>query len=805
MATKVGDIQLDLSVNTKKFQQEMNGIGKTAKASTSKMSNLFSKLGKVVAAAMAVKQVARFGKVCLDLGSDLAEVQNVVDVTFGSMSENVNKFAKDAITSYGLSEKVAKEYMGQFGAMSKAFGNGTAAAYEQAEALTALSGDVASFYNLSTDEAFTKLKSVYTGETEALKSLGVVMTQTALDQFALNKGYGKTTKSMTEQEKVALRLAFVQDKLADASGDFARTSGGWANQTRVLALRFDALKASIGQGLINVLTPVIKMLNTLLAKLQTAADAFSNFTASLFGDAGGTTTGQISDDIIGISDGLAEGAESAEAIKKSLAGFDEINVLSSDSGSGDGGASSGGIDAGSADTTAEVAENTGKASKFAEKLKKFFEDIKKVVADFAKTNGFVELFEKAKQGVLDFGEGFKNIGGSFGNAISNLEPKFQELKNKFSTTFTTIHTTVNGIIGDMWLSLSEGFKTFTETHGTEIQTFFEGIIGSLSQFAIDTLGIINDIFTSINGWWETDGKELWDGIVGCLQDIGAWFLKVWNEFIQPTINTLIEEVKSLWDEHLQPLWEKILKFITSVGNFIMTLWKEIIKPAIDWIAKYILPVILPILQAIIKIVKEVFGIIADVIGGVLDILGGLLDFLTGVFTGDWESAWEGIKKIFKGIWNAFSGIVGGVVNIIIDILNGLWSSLYTVLRKIVNGIGGAIKKIGEVLGQDDWGFEVPAQAPQIPRVKIPQLASGGYVRANTPQLAIIGDNRREGEIVAPESKIAEAVAKAMAQFKGGNDRPIYLTVKLGEKDFWSGFVDYHNAEVQRTGASPLLV
>ena len=327
MATSVGKIQLDLGVNTKKFQQEMNGIGKTAKASTSKLSNLFSKLGKVVAAAMAVKQVASFGKTCLDLGSDLAEVQNVVDVTFGSMSEKVNQFAKDAITSYGLSEKVAKEYMGQFGAMSKAFGNGTAAAYEQAEALTELSGDVASFYNLSTDEAFTKLKSVYTGETEALKSLGVVMTQTALDQFALNKGYGKTTKSMTEQEKVALRLAFVQDKLADASGDFARTSDGWANQTRVLALRFDALKASIGQGLINVLTPVIKMLNTLLAKLQQVADAFSNFTASLFGDAGGTTTGQISDDIIGISDGLADGAESAAAIKKSLAGFDSVLIL----------------------------------------------------------------------------------------------------------------------------------------------------------------------------------------------------------------------------------------------------------------------------------------------------------------------------------------------------------------------------------------------------------------------------------------------------------------------------------------------
>lgn len=103
--------------------------------------------------------------------------------------------------------------------------------------------------------------------------------------------------------------------------------------------------------------------------------------------------------------------------------------------------------------------------------------------------------------------------------------------------------------------------------------------------------------------------------LGCLQDIGGWFLKIWNEFIQPTINTLQEEVRSLWDEHLQPLWEKILGFISSITKFFLAFWNNVLKPIIDWIIKYILPVILPILQAIIKIVKEVFGIIADVSGG----------------------------------------------------------------------------------------------------------------------------------------------------------------------------------------------
>jgi hypothetical protein len=185
MATSIGQIQLDLGVNSSGFKQQLRGATKVAKSSTNALSSMFGKLGGVIAGAFAVKAIVNFSKECLTLGSDLAEVQNVVDVTFGSMSGKVNEWARNAMEAYGLSEKVAKEYMGQFGAMSKAFGNTEAMAYDQAAALTGLAGDVASFYNMTTEEAFTKLKSVYTGETESLKSLGVGMTQTALDEYAM--------------------------------------------------------------------------------------------------------------------------------------------------------------------------------------------------------------------------------------------------------------------------------------------------------------------------------------------------------------------------------------------------------------------------------------------------------------------------------------------------------------------------------------------------------------------------------------------------------------------------------------------
>ena len=143
-----------------------------------------------------------FGKECIELGSDLAEVQNVVDVTFGSLNTEVNKFAEKCnYSNLVLGQTVTKKYVGTFGAMAKAFNFSNKEALAMSETLTGLTGDVASFYNLSSDEAYTKLKSVFTGETETLKDLGVVMTQNALDQYALANGYGKTTSKMSEQEK----------------------------------------------------------------------------------------------------------------------------------------------------------------------------------------------------------------------------------------------------------------------------------------------------------------------------------------------------------------------------------------------------------------------------------------------------------------------------------------------------------------------------------------------------------------------------------------------------------------------------
>lgn len=404
-ADSAGQIGLDLVINQQQFNKQLGGI-----------QNLAKKTGKMLAGAFAVKGLTSFAKDCIELGSNLTEVQNVVDVVFPTMNKKVNEFAQNAASTFGLSETMAKKFTGTFGAMANAFGFSEKESYKMSTALTGLAGDVASFYNISQDEAFTKLKSVFSGETETLKDLGIVMTQTALDQYALANGFGKTTSAMTEQEKVALRYAFVQQQLQNATGDFSRTSDQWANQIRILSLQFDSLKASIGQGLINLFLPIVKVINTVLGKLMTLANAFKSFIAMIMGkktsgasaslDKTATSAGKVSNSLNNATSSANKLNKSTKKVgdtaKKTakkisgLMGFDQINKLtetkgssgsksstpSSGTGSAGSGASGGTVDMGSLPKGED--EKATKLGKGYDNLRKAIDKLRVAFSAFSK-------------------------------------------------------------------------------------------------------------------------------------------------------------------------------------------------------------------------------------------------------------------------------------------------------------------------------------------------------------------------------------------------------------------------------------
>ena len=200
--------------------------------------------------------------------------------------------------------------------------------------------------------------------------------------------------------------------------------------------------------------------------------------------------------------------------------------------------------------------------------------------------------------------------------------------------------------------------------------------------------------------------------------------------------------------------DKILNFVGKVIDALKDIWNNVLVPFINWIINTIVPKIVPIVKTVVEIVSTGIGVICDVISGVMDILSGIIDFITGVFTGDWRKAWNGVKEIFSGIWGALSGIVKGALNLVIDVIN--W----------------AIEKINKALTIDipDWDIlpdSIQGKSYSFEIPTIPKLAQGGFVEANTPQLAMIGDNTRYGEIVAPENKLSELLEKAVS--KGGAD------------------------------------
>ena len=224
----------------------------------STVSTAAAKIAKAIGSAFVVKQVIEFGKAAIGVASDLNEVQNVVDTTFGTDGAiKVNEWARNAAEAFGESELQAKQFTSTLGAMFKSMGVGQADMEEMSMSLAGLAGDMASFYNLDPTEAFEKLRSGISGETEPLKQLGINMSVANLEAFALSEGITKAYTSMTQAEQATLRYQYIMSATADAQGDFANTSDSLANQQRILQLEIQTLAAEIGQDLMPIAQEVL--------------------------------------------------------------------------------------------------------------------------------------------------------------------------------------------------------------------------------------------------------------------------------------------------------------------------------------------------------------------------------------------------------------------------------------------------------------------------------------------------------------------------------------------------------------------
>ena len=848
-ADSVGQIGLDLVVNKSEFEKQMSGIQGLAK-----------KVGKSLSAAFAVKKLVDFGKSCIELGSDLSEVQNVVDVTFPHMSKQIDQFAKNAATQFGLSETMSKRFTGTFGAMAKAFGFNEKAAYDMSTTLTGLSGDVASFYNINQDEAYTKLKSVFTGETESLKDLGIVMTQTALDSYALANGFGKTTANMSEMEKVALRYQFVQSQLTSAAGDFSRTSDGWANQVRILQLQFDSLKATIGQGLINVLSPVIKVINTIIGKLMSLANAFKAFTEFITGNKGsGGGASSVAADMGAVADSAGDAAsgmnKAAGAAKKAkqafgLAKFDELNVVSSNDssggGSGSGGSGGGGgyesdqFDMGTlpedGDAISDKLKNIvdlmnqlkssfsqgfwdafgdtsvfdsiqGSIQSIKRSLNDIFSDsdVQAAATKFANTFAYslgqvagsvasvgatiadnllggISLYLQQDSGrIKEYLIAMFDIGGEIASLVGNFTAAFADIFSVFrSDSAKQITADIIKLFSDAFMGVQELSLAFSRDVLAMITEPITRDVDKIKSTLNGLLGVVQTITGSIADTFEyfVDGVlQLYDehispliqSFTDGLSEIVDTVLSAFNTYILPVLQDAADQFAEFNESSIKPLIDAFLDFAGTVADSIGEIWNKVLVPFINWFVENIAPVISDSLKNVSDIFFAFGETAAEVVKNVLGALKGLIEFITGVLTGDWKRAWEGLKDIFKNVFNGIVSIAEGCVNAVIRGLNKLSFD---------------VPDWSPIAAGEHFGFDI---AP----VSLPRLAQGGFVKANTPRLAMIGDNRNYGEIVAPEDKMMEWLNKAVelgARMMGGggglSEDDVYYAFKraLNEAD-----------------------
>ena len=831
MARSDGAVYIETLVDTQGFGRGMNTIERRL----NNLSGAVKRLGGVIASVFAIQQLVAFGKEAIKLGSDLEEVQNVVDVTFTSMSKQVDEFAKNAQKSAGLSETMAKRYVGTFGAMAKAFGFVEHDAFNMSTTLAQLAGDVASFYNITQDEAYTKLKSVFSGETETLKDLGIVMTQSALDAYAMAKGFNKTTRQMTEQEKVALRYQFILDQLSTAQGDFARTSDSWANQVRILSLNFDTFKANVGKALINIFTPFLKMLNQIVEKMAQFSSYFVAFSEMLFGksSSGG---GSPNKTLEMISSGYEDVANSAENAKKAqskyLSGLDEIRTFTSSNTEISSGGIVGAIGGNSVDFGNMTKQNT--ELEITNSLMKDLVDKAQKLSNSFK-DGFVEGLGNSTDRLNIIKHSLDSIKNSLKNIFDEeVKQSFDNMLNQFAKSFGQISGSVASIGLTIGANLLGGFSKFLQSDGERIKEYLlsmfdisGGIASKVGEWftaisyvleALSTqagqeitshiFSIFNEIFMVVT---EIAGRLLLDAttlitqpfidskeeIKLALEDLLKGFSEV-TGFLKTLVKDLSDSLRLLYDkviapifknatikatefikEHLAPLISQLGEFFDALGNSLKLLWNNILKPVINWLIKNIAPVIVPIINTVVNALEISIGFIADLISGLLEILTGLINFLTGVFTNNWRLAWEGIKNVFEGIINTISSTIEYFVNHAINLINGL--------------IGG-INKITSIVG-------VPS-IPTIRELNIPKLATGAVIPPNAPFLAMLGDQKNGTNVEAPLSTIEQAVRNVVGN---GTGQVIHAHLYLDGKEILTSVIDTAKFQQATTGLNPLLL
>ncbi len=421
-----GSIRIDTAINAAPVD---NGLAQ--------IENKIKSMAATIGLAFSVKELIDFGKRSVDAASDLAEAQNVVDTAFGAMSWKMEQFAATALETYGISELTAKNMGSTYMAMAKGMGVATDAASDMAVTLTGRLSDIMSFYNKTQSEVDTIGRALITGETEPLKAIGVVMTQTNLSAYAMAQGFSKTYAEMSSNEQLLVRYKYFLEQTALAQDDFAKTSEGWANQTRLLSERLNEFTTNLGGVIMNVLTPALQFANeavTFLNDLFFGGKTEEETTAAKNAEA-------VTDEVTAVG---TAADKSKKKLNNLLSGFDELHIISGAKSDDDENITDAGIDTSNL-LGVNLDADTSTAKKAAQKYRDIINEIYLAFKRHPLT--------KAIEGII------RDIGKFFGFIKGNNDISAGEIVDALMDILGAIiaYKTVKGIVGGV-NAFSKGFN-----------------------------------------------------------------------------------------------------------------------------------------------------------------------------------------------------------------------------------------------------------------------------------------------------------------------------------------------------------
>lgn len=824
-----GYLNFDTKVDTSGFDKGTDQIGD----GLDKLKSQLKGLAKTIAVVFSAKKVISFGKSALESAAEVNAANSQMAQTFGQLQGAAEEAMGRVADASGIVQTRLQSVGTSIYAFARTSGMETSQALGMMEEALQVAADSAAYYDRSLEDTSETLKSFLKGNYANDAALGLSATEFTRNAAAM-KLYGKKFQELSETQKQLTLLQMVKDAndLSGATGQAARESEGWENVLGNLKETWKQLTAVLGQPILKVTTAAVQHLTSALTVLTKKAQFALNALSALTGWEFGADASQAMSDNIAQSvenqNALTDAVdETAKAQEKSLAGFDKINTLSSKTTAAETGASSAGTAAAVVPIKAETGDASRAVEDFVAKAKPLLGEIK----DYFRDN-FGGTFAFIYSGLIDETyELYNTVAGIFED-IKSLGPP---LADYFRTDFTNYLATAFAVAGQILLGLYDSFNmVFADIWNLAVfpclSAFINDGLPMITQFrteTIKTLGalfvetkkifdmlwkdaarpsltlvssIFADCMKSLKAFWDKWGHPLFEKIREALRVTGELVKKLWDKFLKPVFDAVMDAARVLWQEHLRPLLDNILDLVGTLIDAALDIYNKCLAPIVGWIIDFFGPKIAYAIGVMVKAVGNYIGGMIDVLNHIVDVLKGVINFIAGVFTGDWRRAWNGIKQIFKGVWDALVDIVKLPINLIIDLINGMTGAIDAAVNGIIDNLNELHWEVPDWVpgfGGLEFGFDIG----NIDIPEIPHLAQGTVVPANYGEfLAVLGDNKREAEVVSPISTIKEAVREAMNSSTGAPQNiTLYTYLYPNSAAFHREVVKVYNDDKRRKG------